>query len=91
MNGKRKAATLLMNLDVPTVAELLKGLPPDDIEEIALELARLDAPGNRNTKEQEAAAAEFVNVLQESQGQKFSIGSFFGGVLESIVGKSKAQ
>jgi len=91
MNGKHKAATLLMNLDVPTVTELLKGLPSDDIEEIALELARLDASGNHNTTEQEAVAAEFFNVLQKDQSQKFSIGSFFGSVLEGVVGKGKAQ
>ena len=43
--GKRKAAMLLATLDEATATELLKGQPQDVIQEVAIELSRLEAAG----------------------------------------------
>jgi flagellar motor switch protein FliG len=91
MNGKRKAATLLLSLDPPTAVELLRGLSPQDVEDIAMELATLDSTIGRETAEQEKVALEFINVLQKSQSRNLSVRSFLSEVLTSIVGKSKAE
>jgi len=39
LTGKQKAAMLLMGFDAATAAEMLKGLNPEEIEEIAMELS----------------------------------------------------
>ena len=36
LSGKQKAAMLLMSLDTLTAVELLRGLDPDEIQEIAI-------------------------------------------------------
>ena len=89
--GKRKAAMLLMGLDAGTVAKLLEGLPAEDIQEIALELARIDASGQRNTKKEATVVQEFCNSLRVDKGQRLAVRSFFNEMLSSIVGKSKAE
>ncbi|MHC4705763.1 MAG: magnesium and cobalt transport protein CorA, partial [Planctomycetota bacterium] len=75
--GKRKAAMLLMGLDAGTVAKLLEGLPAEDIQEIALELARIDASGQRNAKKEAKVAQEFCNSLRADTGQRLAVRSFF--------------
>ena len=52
LTGRQKAATLLMGLDAATAAELLKGLDSEEIEDIAMEVARIDASEQRDPKEQ---------------------------------------
>jgi flagellar motor switch protein FliG len=64
--GKQKAAMLLMSLDAATAAELLKGLPPEDIQQVAVELARIDASGQRDSKDQAKIVQEFCESLQKS-------------------------
>jgi len=88
LRGKRKAAMLLMGLDVTTVKALLKGLSPAVVEELAMELARIDASGLRDSREREQVVQEFYNCLES---QEFSIRSFFGQMLESLVGREKAE
>jgi flagellar motor switch protein FliG len=82
---------LLTSLDAETAAELLKGLPPDDIQQIAVELARIDASGRRDRREEANIAREFYNSLQNEQGQGFSIKGFLNEMLVSILGKDKAE
>lgn len=82
---------LLTSLDADTAAELLKGLPPDDIQQIAVELARIDASGRRDRREEANIAREFYNSLQKKQGQGFSIKGFLNEMLVSILGKDKAE
>jgi flagellar motor switch protein FliG len=45
LTGKQKAAMLLMTLDAATAAELLKGIDPQVVQELAVELAYLDTTG----------------------------------------------
>jgi len=91
VTGKQRAAMLLTSLDAETAAELLKGLPPDDIQEIALELARIDASGRRDRREEANIAREFYNSLQNEQSQGFSIKGFLNEMIVSILGKDKAE
>ena len=48
LTGKQKAALLLMSLDTPTATKLLKDIDPDTVQDIAVELAYLDANGYRS-------------------------------------------
>ncbi len=89
--GKQKAAMLLMSLDVVTAAELLKGVSPEVVEELAMELASLEASGLCNSREQEKVVQEFCNSLKKSPSQGLNIGRFLNEMLASILGEEKAE
>jgi len=89
--GKQKAAMLLMSLDTLTAVELLKGLGADEIQEIAIELARIDASEKRDVKEQAKIAREFYNSLNQEQNQKFSVKAFLNEMLANVLDKDKAE
>lgn len=89
--GLRKAATLLMGLDAVTAIELLKERPPEEVKQIALWLAQVDASGQRDTKEEDKVVGEFCDILQSRQTQRFSIKKFLNEMLSSVLGSSKAQ
>ena len=91
LTGKQKAAMLLMNLDSLTAVELLKGLAAEEIQEIAIELARIDSMENRDAKEQARIALEFYNSLQRQQNQRFSVRAFLNEILVNILDKDKAE
>ncbi len=91
LSGKQKAAMLLMSLDTMTAAELLRGLPVDDVQEIAMELARIDASEQRDPKEQARIAREFYNLLQQKQTQRFSVKTFLNEMLVSILDKDRVN
>lgn len=80
-----------MSLDAATATELLKGLPPNEVEDIAMELARLDASGTRDRAEEVKVTREFYQSLQKKQSQRLSIRSFLNDILVSIVGKNRAE
>lgn len=80
-----------MGLDGITAIELLKGRPPEEVQEIALLLAQVDASGQRDTKEEDKIAREFLDVLQKRQSQRFSIRKFLNEMLSSVLGSSKAE
>ncbi len=90
LSGKQKAAMLLMGLDSVTASELLKGLPPEEIQQVAMELVKIDASGHRDEKEQTKVAREFCDSLQK-QTQGFSVKGFLSEMLVSILGKDKAE
>ena len=89
--GKQKAAMLLMSLDATTAAELLRGMDVEGIQDIALELARIDASEKHSTREKEQVTREFYNSLREKQAPTFSMKSFCEEMLVSAVGKEKAE
>ncbi len=91
LSGKQKAAMLLMSLDTITAVKLLKGLDADEIQEIAIELARIDASEQKDDKEQAKVAREFCNTLQQEQGQKFNVKAFLNEMLVSVLDKEKAE
>ncbi|MHC4653924.1 MAG: FliG C-terminal domain-containing protein [Planctomycetota bacterium] len=91
LTGKRKAAMLLMSLDAATAAELLKGIDPEEVQDIAMELARIDAAQQGDTKEQAKVAQEFCKSLREKKTPEFSMKGFFGEMLVNALGKDKAE
>ena len=88
LKGKQKAALLLMGLDAPTAGELLKGMDAQTVQELALELAVLDASGYRDSKESMELAADFCNYLRSGETTQFK--SFLDEMLKNAVGNDKA-
>ena len=91
LTGKQKAAMLLMNLDAVSAAELLKGVDAEVVQELAVELASLDASGLCDSKEQKKVVQEFYNSLRKSPSQGLNIGRFLNEILVSILGEEKAE
>jgi flagellar motor switch protein FliG len=89
INGIRKAAILLMSLDATTASELLKGLHPDIVSNIAVELAYLDATGYRAHEQSFEIAREFCTSLRKNRSG-FQIKAFLGKMLENAVGAKRA-
>jgi flagellar motor switch protein FliG len=88
LTGKQKAAMLLMSLDTATATELLKGVDAEVVQELAVELASLDAAGNRSSRQSLKLARQFFDSLQASEG--FRLKGFLKEVLKSTVGQDKA-
>jgi flagellar motor switch protein FliG len=88
LTGKQKAAMLLMSLDAPTAAELLRGVDANTVQELAVELAYLDASGYRSSGKSYDLAKEFCDSLQAGVG--FHAKSFLNEMLKSTVGEKKA-
>jgi flagellar motor switch protein FliG len=80
---------LLMGLDAPTAGELLKGMDSATVQELALELAYLDASGYRESKESIELARDFCNYLRSGEGFQFK--RFLEEMLKNAVGGEKAQ
>jgi len=91
LTGKQKAAMLLMSLDAVSAAELLKGVDAEVVQELAVELASLDASGLCDSKEQKKVVQEFCNSLRKSPSQGLNIGRFLNEILVSILGEEKAE
>jgi len=90
LTGKQKAAMLLMSLDAATAAELLKGIDPQMVQELAVELAYLDTTGHRSSKQSVELARQFYNSLQPKK-EEFHLNSFLKEMLRSTVGSDKAE
>ncbi len=89
LKSKQKAAMLLMSLDAPTAGELLKGMDTQTVQELALEIAVLDASGYRDSKESLELAADFCNYLRSGDTTQFK--SFLDEMLKNAVGAEKAK
>jgi flagellar motor switch protein FliG len=88
LTGRQKAAMLLMSLDAATAAELVKGLDAEVVQELAVELAHLDAAGFRSSKQSAEVVQQFCNSLQTKE--TFHLNSFLNEMLRSTVGDEKA-
>jgi len=89
LTGKQKAAMLLMSLDAATAAELLKGVNPELVQELAMELAYLDAAGYQSGEQSAQIARQFCNSLQADE--EFHLKSFLKTMLKNTVGDEKAE
>jgi len=89
--NKHKAAALLISLDATTASELLKGLPPDEIQQLAVEMAQIETLSHRDKKEETKIVREFCNSLQKSQSRGFNIRSFLNETLVNILDKEKVE
>ena len=88
LTGKQKAAMLLMSLDAATAAELVKDLDTELVQELAVELAHLDAAGFKSGYKSSKIVRQFHHSLQA--GETFQLNSFLDEVLKSTVGEEKA-
>jgi flagellar motor switch protein FliG len=89
LTGKQKAAMLLMSLDAATATELLKGVNPELVQELALELAHLDAVGYRSGKQGTQVARQFCNSLQDDERLHFK--SLLKQMLGNAVGREREK
>jgi flagellar motor switch protein FliG len=89
LSGKQKAALLLMSLDAATAAQMVKGLDSKAFEELAVELAYLEATGYKNSPEGTQVAMQFYSSL--SAGREFRVDNFLNELLVSSVGEAKAK
>ncbi|MBN2589572.1 MAG: hypothetical protein JXA96_06905 [Sedimentisphaerales bacterium] len=90
LSGKQKAAMLLLSLDPVTASELVKGLDAQAMQELAVEMAYLNASGLKNNNESFEIAQQFCSSL-ESTEKGFQIDVFLGELLKSAIGEVKAQ
>ena len=86
---KQKAAMLLASLDSATAAELVKGVDPKAVHELAEELRQLEAAGLRSEKQGLKYAQQFCDSLQTNQD--FQIGGFFKEVMKKSVGNEQVE
>ena len=89
LSGKQKAAMLLMSLDAATASELLAGVDPQVVQELAVELAYLDASGMRDSKQNAEIARQFCDSLESEE--TFHFKAFLNSMLKSTVGNEKAN
>jgi flagellar motor switch protein FliG len=89
LTGKQKAALLLTTLDAATAAELLKGVDPGTVQELAVELSYLDAAGFRDARQTTEVARQFCQSLQ--QESDFHFKSFLRDMLRNSVGEDQAK
>jgi len=88
LSGKQKAAMLLMSLDASTAAELLKGVDSRTVQELAVELAYLNASGGHDSKQTLILARDFCNALRPAEGFHFE--NFLEEMLKNTLGSEKA-
>ncbi len=88
LTGRQKAAMLLMSLDAGTAAELVKGLDPEVVQELAVELAYLNAVGLRGSERSAEVVQQFCTSLQSEE--TFHFGNFLSEMLRSTVGGEQA-
>ena len=91
LTGKQKAAMLLMSLDMATASELLKGIDPKLVQELAVELAYLDAAGYHDKKQGFELVEQFYNDLTLQGESELNIQLFLKEMLKSTVGQDKAD
>ena len=89
LSGKQKAAMLLLSLDPATASELVKGLDAKAMQELAVEMAYLNAAGLKNNNEGFEIAQQFCSSL-ESPENGFQIDFFLGELLKASIGEAKA-
>ena len=88
LTGRQKAAMLLMSLDAATAAQMVKGLDAEVVEELAVELAYLDAAGLQSSEQRAEIVKQFCSSLESDE--TFHLGSFLSEMLNSTVGGERA-
>lgn len=91
LTGKQKAAMLLMSLDAMTAAELLKGIDAETVQELAVEVAYLDASGYSNPVQNAEVARQFYQSLNAEKKEGFQLKGFLSTMLTSTIGQEKAD
>jgi flagellar motor switch protein FliG len=89
LSGRQKAALLLMSLDAGTAAQMVKGLDSKVVEELAVELAYMEATGYKNSREGTEVTLQFCNSLATER--EFRVDNFLNELLISSIGEAKAK
>jgi len=89
LTGKQKAALLLMSLDITTATDLLKGIDPKLVQELAAEVTYLDAAGYRTTRQSNEVIRQFYDSLRTEPA--FHLKSFVKEMLKNTVGEERAR
>lgn len=84
LRGIQKAAMLLMCLDPVTANELLKGQPSNVVEDIAMELTRIDANKEFDDAVKIEITKEFCSTLNEASSGNLNVRSFVSDILSNI-------
>lgn len=87
MEALRKSAILLLSLDKALAAEVLAGLPREQVEKLTLEIARID---DVSREQQEAVLDEFQGKLAELTPIERGGLNFANELLEQSLGKDNA-
>ncbi|MBX3449684.1 MAG: flagellar motor switch protein FliG [Planctomycetaceae bacterium] len=87
MEPLRKSAILLLSLDKALAAEVLAGLPREQVEKLTLEIARID---DVSREQQEAVLDEFQGKLAELTPIERGGLNFANELLEQSLGKDNA-
>jgi flagellar motor switch protein FliG len=88
LTGRQKAAMLLMSLDTATAAQMVKGLDPEIVQELAVELACQDVAALEASEARTEIVRQFCDSLEK--GQTFHISGFLNEMLNSTVGGERA-
>ncbi len=89
LTGKQKAAILLTCLDTSIATELLSGLDPETVQEIAVELAYMEATGISSNTQSLQVAQQFCSSLKTGGG--FHLNNFMQEMLKKTIGQKKAE
>jgi flagellar motor switch protein FliG len=89
LTGKQRAAMLLMSLDAPTAAELVRDLDSEAVQELVVELAYLDAAGLRSSKQSSEIMQQFCTSLLANE--EYHLSRFLNEMLKSTVGQEKTE
>jgi flagellar motor switch protein FliG len=87
MEALRKSAILLLSLDKALAAEVLAGLPREQVEKLTLEIARID---DVSREQQESVLDEFQGKLAELTPIERGGLNFANELLEQSLGKDNA-
>lgn len=90
LTGKQKAAMLLLSLDPATASELVKGIDAKAMQELAVEMAYINASGLKSNNDGFEIAQQFCNSLESSE-KGFQIDFFLSELLKAAIGEVKAQ
>ncbi len=91
LSGKQKAAMLLMSLDAATAAEFLKGMDAETVQELAVEVAYLDASGHTSPAQSAEVARQFCESLTVEKKEGFELKGFLSTMLTSTIGQENAD
>jgi len=87
MDDIKKAAIFLLSLDKPLAAAVMAQLPKNQVEEVTIELAKLD---DITKEQQEAVLTEFSNLAQERTHIERGGMDFANELLEQSLGSEGA-
>lgn len=87
LTGMRKSAILLLSLEKPIAAEVMSQLPKESVEQLTLEIAKLD---DVSQEEQDAVIDEFMQANAKRVQIERGGMDYAHDLLEQSLGKEKA-